>query len=178
MGSSLGFVSNPSDCIALFRLAFAAAPPITGLTLPLRLTRWLILQKARRHTLPRRAIVLRPVVSARFQVLFHSPCRGSFHLSLTVLVHYRSSNVFSLGKWTSRIPTGLACPAVLRYLTRVCLVSLTGLSPSMAKLSRKVLLPNRFVTPNCKALQPRSHIGIGLGCSHFARHYFGNNLFS
>ncbi len=51
MGSSPGFVSNPSDCIALFRLAFAAAPPITGLTLPLRLTRWLILQKARRHTL-------------------------------------------------------------------------------------------------------------------------------
>ena len=28
--------------------------------------------------------------------LFHSPCRGSFHLSLTVLVHYRSLKVFSL----------------------------------------------------------------------------------
>ena len=28
--------------------------------------------------------------------LFHSPYRGSFHLSLTVLVHYRSQNVFSL----------------------------------------------------------------------------------
>ena len=27
----------------------------------------------------------------RFQVLFHSPQRSSFHLSLTVLVHYRSS---------------------------------------------------------------------------------------
>ena len=26
----------------------------------------------------------------RFQVLFHSPLRGSFRLSLTVLVHYRS----------------------------------------------------------------------------------------
>ncbi len=50
MGSSLGFVSNPSDCIALFRLAFAAAPSVSDLTLPLKLTRWLILQKARRHT--------------------------------------------------------------------------------------------------------------------------------
>jgi hypothetical protein len=28
-------------------------------------------------------------VGTRFQVLFHSPLRGSFHLSLTVLVHYR-----------------------------------------------------------------------------------------
>jgi hypothetical protein len=29
-------------------------------------------------------------VGVRFQVLFHSPCRGAFHLSLTVLVRYRS----------------------------------------------------------------------------------------
>ena len=36
------------------------------------------------------ATELRPLVSARFQVLFHSPSRRSFHLSLTVLVHYRS----------------------------------------------------------------------------------------
>jgi hypothetical protein len=171
MGSSPGFVSNSSDSDALFRLAFAAAPPVTGLTLPLKLTRRLILQKARRHTLPRRVIVLRPVVSTRFQVLFHSPCRGSFHLSLTVLVHYRSSNVFSLGKWASRIPARLACPAVLRYLTEVHSISLTGLSPSMARLSRKVLLSNEFVTSMRQALQPRSHIGRGLGFSPFARHY-------
>ena len=135
MGSSPGFVSNPSDFIALFRLAFAVAPSVTDLTWPLRLTRWLILQKARRHTLPWAmpgAIVLRPFVGTRFQVLFHSPYRGSFHLSFTVLVHYRSSNVFSLGRWTSLLPTGLACPAVLRIITRVCSISFTGLSPSMA----------------------------------------------
>ena len=35
-------------------------------------------------------IALPQFVSARFQVLFHSPYRGSFNLSLTVLVHYRS----------------------------------------------------------------------------------------
>jgi hypothetical protein len=45
------------------------------------------MQKARRHPDESR---LRLLVSIRFQVLFHSPNRGSFHLSLTVLVHYRS----------------------------------------------------------------------------------------
>ena len=44
------------------------------------------MQKARRH--PTKG--LRPVVSEWFQVLFHSLIQGSFHLSLTVLVHYRS----------------------------------------------------------------------------------------
>ena len=156
MGSSLGFVSNSSDSIALFRLAFAAAPSVSDLTLPLKLTRWLILQKARRHTftIRRLYIVLRPVVSTRFQVLFHSPYRGSFHLSFTVLVRYRSSNVFSLGKWASRIPTELACSAVLRIIAGVRSVSFTGLSPSLAYLSRIVLLPNGFVTPISESYNP------------------------
>jgi hypothetical protein len=44
------------------------------------------MQKARRHSIAE----LRPLVSARFQVLFHSLLKGSFRLSLTVLVHYRS----------------------------------------------------------------------------------------
>jgi len=35
-----------------------------------------------------------------------SPFRGAFHLSLTVLVHYRSPNLFSLGRWSSQIQTG------------------------------------------------------------------------
>ena len=38
----------------------------------------------------RKCIVLPLIVGKRFQVLLHSPHRGSFHLSLTVLVHYRS----------------------------------------------------------------------------------------
>ncbi len=35
-----------------------------------------------------------------------SPSRGAFHLSLTVLVHYRSLNIFSLGRWSSQIQAG------------------------------------------------------------------------
>nr|AOE06584.1 hypothetical protein [uncultured bacterium]AOE07905.1 hypothetical protein [uncultured bacterium] len=50
-----------------------------------KVTRRLIMQKARRQSED-----LRPLVSVWFQVLFHSLIQGSFHLSLTVLVHYRS----------------------------------------------------------------------------------------
>ena len=34
------------------------------------------------------------------------PFRGSFHLSLAVLVHYRSQDIFSLGRWTSQFQSG------------------------------------------------------------------------
>ena len=58
--------------------------------------------------------------------------------------------------------------AVFPYL------SLTGLSPSLAGLSRTVLLNLRITyavrTPTC------TH--IGLGSFHFARRYFGNRIFS
>src|SRR2546425_9643970 len=36
-----------------------------------------------------------------------SPLRGAFHLSLTVLVHYRSLWVVSLGGWSPLLPTRL-----------------------------------------------------------------------
>ena len=77
-------------------------------------------------------LALQLFVGFRFQVLFHSPNRGTFHLSLTVLVHYRSPNVFSLGEWTPQLPAGLACPAVLRYPSGDKQLSRTGLSPSLA----------------------------------------------
>src|SRR6516162_1790416 len=90
MGRSLRFGSIVCDSDALFRLAFATAPPL-GLTLPHTITRRLILQKARGHfTSARRLITLPRLVGTRFQVLFHDPSPGTFHLSLTVLVHYRS----------------------------------------------------------------------------------------
>ena len=85
MGRSHGFASNATNYIALFRLAFATDPYLKYLTLLETVTRRLIMQKARRH--PKG---LRPLVSVWFQDLFHSLIQGSFHLSLTVLVHYRS----------------------------------------------------------------------------------------
>ncbi len=85
MGRSHGFASTTTDYGALLRLAFATAPSLKDLTLPVKVTRRLIMQKARRHPEG-----LRPLVSVWFQDLFHSVIHGSFHLSLTVLVHYRS----------------------------------------------------------------------------------------
>jgi hypothetical protein len=64
-------------------------------------------------------MVLPLLVGIRFQVLFHSGYPGSFHLSLAVLVHYRSLKVFSLGGWTPLLPAELACSAVLKFTTGV-----------------------------------------------------------
>jgi len=49
-----------------------------------------------------------------------------------VLVHYRSTRVFSLGGWTPHLPAGLACPAVLSAAYHR---SPTGLSPSAVGFS-------------------------------------------
>ena len=87
MGRSLGFASTPTDYGALLRLAFASAAYLKYLTLPVKVTRRIIMQKARCHS---DLSELQPLVSERVQGLFHSSVRGSFHLSLTVLVHYRS----------------------------------------------------------------------------------------
>src|SRR6516164_9872107 len=72
MRRSPRFGSTARDSDALFRLAFATAPP-HGLTSPRTVTRRLILQKARGHPgrLPR-------LVGTRFQALFHDPSPGCF----------------------------------------------------------------------------------------------------
>ena len=84
-GRSLGFASTTSDYTPSsdsLSLRLQASRP---LTLPEKVTRRFIMQKARRHSYE-----LRPLVGARFQELFHSSVRSAFHLSFTVLVHYRS----------------------------------------------------------------------------------------
>ena len=103
-------------------------------------------------------MVLRLLVGIWFQVLFHSPCRGAFHLSLAVLVHYRSPKVFSLGEWTPRFRTGLACPVLLRYSMQVQPLSHTGLSPSTVGRSRTVLLVAAFVTCSLAGLEPSNPV--------------------
>ena len=121
---------------------------------------------------------------------FNSPHRGAFHLSLTVLVHYRSPKVFSLGKWTSRFPAGLACPAVLKVIVRSPIsFAYEGVTRS-AWAFQPIRLKIRFVTPWDPSRNPRRALQhplcngcclshrVGLGFSPFARHYLGNDLFS
>ena len=86
MCRSLGFASTSADytpCSGSLSLRLRMS---SSLTSPATVTRRFIMQKARRHCTRQ----LRPLEGAWFQVLFHSPSRGAFHLSLTVLVHYRS----------------------------------------------------------------------------------------
>lgn len=52
MDRSLGFVSTSNDLVALFTLGFPSAPERSPLTLPFNVTRWLIMQKARRQPFP------------------------------------------------------------------------------------------------------------------------------
>ena len=48
---------------------------------------------------------------------FSLPSRGAFHLSLTVLVHYRSPDQYlALEGGPPRFPRGFTCPVVLRCL--------------------------------------------------------------
>ena len=76
MDRSTRFGSIPRDSGAHLGLAFATAPPV-GLTLPRRITRCVIMQKARSQAYLRRDIALLPRVGMRFQDLL-IPLSGFF----------------------------------------------------------------------------------------------------
>ena len=101
MGRSPPLRVQSHRLIALFALAFASPARRRRLSLPMTLTPGPIMQKVRRRPTKR----LRPLVDSKFQVLFHSPNRGSFHLSLAVLVRYRLIYIFSLTEWSPWIHT-------------------------------------------------------------------------
>ena len=170
-----------------FGLAFAPAPPATGLASPPRSTRRLILQKARRHPLSGTPTGQERTVSG----LFHSPRRGAFHRSLTVLVHYRSTTVFSLGMWSPLLPTGYHVsgrthdPVPPRCDTYPYGTLTPSGTPFQRASERRRIVPGEgSATPSKPVVQPRSGIAgrlcrpIGLGSSPFARRYSGNLLFS
>src|SRR5579863_3027747 len=119
MDSSRGFGSNrcyPS-CCALFRLGFPLAPPLSrGLT---RNNDALAGSFYKRHAIsPWWLLPQWPLTAGKDagSGSLSSPSRGAFHLSLTVLVHYRSLRVFSLGGWSPLLPTNSPGFVVLRLL--------------------------------------------------------------
>ena len=83
---SLGFASTPTNYTPYSGSLSLRLGDLWPLTLLVMVTRRFIMQKARRHCRKQ----LRPLVGVWFQELFHSSYRSAFHLSLTVLVHYRS----------------------------------------------------------------------------------------
>ena len=112
MVRSPGFGSNPADLFALFRLAFTMAPS-NDLTLPTKLTRWIVLQKARRH----RINLLRLLVGTQFQDLFHSPPGVLFTFPSRYLFTIDHVIYLALEGGPPRFNQGFTCPDLLEINT-------------------------------------------------------------
>ena len=101
-----------------------------------------------------------------------SPSRGAFHLSLTVLVHYRSLKMLSLGGWSPQLPTRFLVPCGTQDASPdrpgcgYGALTPYGGAFQHLRLARLSLL--LVLQPH----HPRRH--DGLGSSRFARHYYGN----
>ena len=107
--SSPGFASAPRDSLALLKARFRCGS-LLSLTSPHGATRWLILQKARRHSRSCTAPTARGrTVSGAVSL----PSRGAFHLSLTVLVRYRSQE--SVQRWRVVPPASTRVPRARAY---------------------------------------------------------------
>ena len=78
---------------------------LSALTLLHKTTRRLIKQKAHRHTFPLRGIVLRPLVSAWFQVLLTQLIAVLFIVQSPYLSTIGHRGIFSLGRWAARLHT-------------------------------------------------------------------------
>ena len=109
-----------------------------------------------------------------FRFSFHSPARGPFHLSLTVLVRYRSLGSIQPCRMVPAASHGI--PPVPRY-------SGYPLAPHACRVRGshplRPALPGRFPyarLSRSRVLQPRRRLDAsGLGPSPFAHHYLGNH---
>ena len=162
MCRSLGFASTPTNYTPSSGSLSLRITRLKRLTSLVMVTRRFIMQKARRHRIYR----LRPLVGAWFQVLFHSPHRGAFHRSLTVLSTIGLTGVFSLTGWSRQIRAGFHVSRVTQDTTKLLLASNTELSSSVVELSRTffsqsvyysvVLLPQGCIATTLVWALPRS----------------------
>ena len=134
---------------------FRCGSVLSDLTSHLSVTRRFILQKARHH--PLTALTsCRHTVSGSLSLR----SRGSFHLSLTVLVRYRSlPGYLALADGPACFRQDSSCLAVLRIPLGFTRISVTGLAPSSVTLSIVFSYPR-----SCRVavLQPRSKDRFGL----------------
>ena len=166
MCRSLGFASTPTNYTPSSGSLSLRITRLKRLTSLVMVTRRFIMQKARRHRINR----LRPLVGAWFQVLFHSPHRGAFHRSLTVLSTIGLTGVFSLTGWSRQIRAGFHVSRVTQDATIANNKLPRGLSPATAELSRSSSNSNKCKHRGPTTPELRRH-SAGLGCSPFARHY-------
>ena len=91
------------------------------------------MQKARSRPCKHRLLQL---VDYRFQVLFHSPPGVLFTFPSRYFYTIGHYVVFSLGWWSTQIPTRFLVSGRTQDTLGVTSVSHTGLSPSLAELPR------------------------------------------
>ena len=140
-GRSLGFASTHSDYTALLRLAFASAPDLKSLTLPEKVTRRFIMQKARRHNQKIAPTACRQTVSGTISLLC-SRCFSPFlHSTGSLSV---SREYLALRDGPRCFTQDFSCPALLRIPLGFIKESYTGLSPSTAVFSKTFYFLNRL----------------------------------
>ena len=140
-GRSLGFASTHSDYTALLRLAFASAPDLKPLTLPEKVTRRFIMQKARRHNQKIAPTACRQTVSGTISLLC-SRCFSPFLHSTGSLSVSREYLALRDGpRWFTQ---NFSCSALLRIPLGFFKESYTGLSPSTAVFSKTFYFLNRL----------------------------------
>ena len=131
MDRSSGFGSTPNDSCRPVRTRFRCASP-TRLSLPLNVSRCPIMQKVRSHPC---GLLL--FVCMRFQDLFHSPPGVLFAFPSQYWFAIGRLRVFSLGGWSPHLRAGFhVSRSTSRKLSTLNPISRTGLSPSVAGLSR------------------------------------------
>ena len=145
-------------------------------------TRWLILQKARRHATG----ALRRLAGARFQVLFHSPPGVLFTFPSRYWCAIGHMGVFRLGGWSPRVRTGFHVPGptqapALGFRARVRLRGPNPVPPAFPCRSAPLHgSPPGAPAPGRRALQPRRRYRLAPARSPvwprspFARRYSGN----
>ena len=128
---------------------------------------------------------LRPLVGIRFQVLFHSPNRGSFHLSLALLFTIGHQVVFSLARWAALIHARFHGTGATRDIRRRSTtfdygaITLFGLTFQSARLAVNFVTPCHLRNSGSSS-HNTNHATLtglhmtGLGSSLFDRLYWGN----
>ena len=133
MTRSLGFGSTPYNLMPYSDSLSLRLHDFDRLTLLYRVTRRLILQKARcqacKHSPP---TPCKHTVSGSISL----PSRGSFHLSLTVLCAIGRQVVFCLGGWSPLLPARFHVSRSTLDTSPIDFFSPTGVLPSVHGLSK------------------------------------------
>ena len=156
MVRSPGFGSNPDNLIALFRLAFTMAPPI-GLTLLSKLTRWIVLQKARRH----RINLLRLLVGTQFQDLFHSPPGVLFTFPSLYLFTIDRILCLALAGGPAGFKQGFSCPVLLEK------TNIRSAPLSRTRFSRSLTSHSNYSASNADFLPNWDSVSSSSQMKHF-----------